>query len=89
MKAALTQAGFADCAAKSVAQDWQVDDAHEYVDAILTGTVRARAVLAAQSSGAMESVKAFLAERLEEFRGQGGHIAIPLPALVGSGAREP
>ena len=79
MKAALTQAGFADCAANLVAQDWQVDDAHEYVDAILTGTVRARAVLAAQSSGAMESVKAFLAERLEEFRGQGGHIAIPPP----------
>lgn len=89
MQSALAGAGFADCSVMSVAQDWQVDDADEYVDAILTGTVRARAVLAAQSSGAMESAKAFLAQRMEEFRGEGGHIAIPLPALVGSGAHKP
>lgn len=89
MKAAMAQAGFVDCSTKSVVQNWQVDDADEYVDAILNGTVRARAVLAAQTSEAMESIKAFLVQRLEEFRGQGGHIAIPLPALVGSGVRGP
>lgn len=88
MKAALGQAGFTDCAVKSVAQDWQVHDVDEYVDAILTGTLRARAVLAAQSSVAMESVRTFLAQRLEEFRGQDGQIVIPLPALVGSGTHK-
>ena len=76
MQAALTQAGFADCAAESVAQDWQVDDADQYVDAILSGTVRARAVLAEQSPEAMASVKAFLARRLEEFRRGEGRIAM-------------
>lgn len=85
--AALAGACFAGCAAAPVAQDWQVGDADDYIDAILSGTVRARAVLAAQSPEAMARIRDYLAERLEGFRGEDGPIALPLPALVGSGVR--
>ena len=54
MQAALAEAGFAGVAAHSFEQSWHVADADRYVEAILAGTVRARAVLAAQSDAAAD-----------------------------------
>jgi SAM-dependent methyltransferase len=87
MRAALTEAGFADAAAHSFHQDWHVADADRYIESILTGTVRARAVLAAQSGDAAAGVRSYIAEYLTRFRASAGDFVVPMPAIIGSGAR--
>jgi SAM-dependent methyltransferase len=87
MRAALTEAGFADAAAHSFRQDWHVANADRYIESILTGTVRARAVLAAQSGDAAAGVRSYIAEYLTRFRESAGDLVIPMPAIIGSGAR--
>ncbi len=89
MEAVLATVGFVDLAARSVAQSWRVDSADRYVEAILSGTVRARAVLAAQTGTAAVAVRAYLAHYLERFRGSDGVYAVPMPAVIGSGVNAP
>jgi hypothetical protein len=87
MLVALEQAGFADTAAFSFHQDWRVLNADSYIESILTGTVRARAVLAAQSGAAAADVRAYMADYLSRFRSPAGGLVVPMPAIIGSGAR--
>jgi SAM-dependent methyltransferase len=87
MRAALSEAGFADAAAYSFRQDWHVANADRYIESILTGTVRARAVLAAQSGDAAVGVRAYIADYLTRFRASAGDLVVPMPAIIGSGAR--
>jgi SAM-dependent methyltransferase len=87
MSAALAEAGFADVAAHSLHQDWHVANADSYIQAILTGTVRARAVLAAQSDAAAAGVRSYIADYLARFRTSAGELVVPMPAIIGSGAR--
>ena len=68
-------------------QDWRVANADRYIESILTGTVRARAVLAAQSGSAMASVRSYIADYLTRFRAPDGELIVPMPAIIGSGAR--
>lgn len=86
MRTALAEAGFTDVGARSVAQAWRVADADRYIDAILTGTVRARAVLAAQSAVAAIGVRAYIADYLSRFRAPDGGFLVPMAAIVGNGA---
>ena len=87
MRAALGEAGFADSAAYSFHQDWHVANADRYIQSILSGTVRARAVLAAQSGAAATSVRSYIAAYLTRFRAPTGELVVPMPAIIGSGAR--
>ena len=87
MLAALADVGFVDTEAHSFDQDWHVADANGYVESILTGTVRARAVLAAQSGAAADGVRSYIADYLTRFRAPGGELVVPMPAIIGSGAR--
>jgi len=87
MLAALAEAGFADTEAYSFHQDWRVANADRYIESILTGTVRARAVLAAQSSAAMAGVRSYIADYLTRFRAPAGDLIVPMPAIIGSGVR--
>ena len=87
MRAALPEAGFADAAAYSFHQDWHVADADRYIESILTGTVRARAVLAAQSGTAAAGVRSYIADYLTRFQAPTGELVVPMPAIIGSGAR--
>jgi SAM-dependent methyltransferase len=87
MLAALAEAGFADAAAHSFHQDWRVANADRYIESILTGTVRARAVLAAQSGAAAAGVRSYIADYLTRFRSPAGELVVPMPAIVGSGSR--
>jgi SAM-dependent methyltransferase len=87
MQAALTEAGFGDAGAVSSRQDWHVVDADGYIESILTGTVRARAVLAAQSGAAAAGVRSYIADYLSRFRVPAGGLVVPMPAIIGSGAR--
>lgn len=87
MLAALTETGFEDAAAYSVHQDWRVANADQYIEAILNGTVRARAVLAAQSATAAVGVRSYITDYLARFRSPTGDLVVPMPAIIGSGAR--
>ena len=87
MLAALAEAGFADAEAYSFHQDWHLANADRYIESILTGTVRARAVLAAQSGAAADGVRAYIADYLIRFRAPTGELVVPMPAIIGSGAR--
>jgi SAM-dependent methyltransferase len=87
MIAGLTDAGFADVTAYSVALHWRLANADRYIESILTGTVRASAILAAQSGTAADAVRDYIAEQLTRFKTAGGELVLPMPAIVGSGAR--
>jgi len=87
MTAALKEVGFADVAACLVEQQWQVDSAAEMLSAMQRGTVRARALLAAQSPTAIKAMLQFLEERLSCRANAEGGYDIPLPAIVGSGVK--
>ena len=87
MLTVLADVGFVDTEAYSFDQDWHVAHADRYVESILTGTVRARAVLAAQSGAAADGVRSYIADYLTRFRAPGGELVVPMPAIIGSGAR--
>jgi SAM-dependent methyltransferase len=87
MVAALTEVGFTDTAAYSFSQDWRVANADSYIESILSGTVRARAALASQSGAAAADVRSYIANYLTRFRTPIGDLAVPMPAIIGSGAR--
>lgn len=87
MRAALTESGFADISACSLQQEWNVADADRYMESILAGTVRAAAVLAAQTKAALVDIRNYIAESLKRFPADAGGSAVPLPAIIGSGAR--
>ena len=87
MLAVLAEVGFGDAAASTFPQDWRVADAEGYIESILTGTVRARAILAAQSGDAAVGVRSYIADYLTRFRSPTGELVVPMPAIVGSGAR--
>jgi SAM-dependent methyltransferase len=87
MQAALTEVGFAEATANSFHQDWHLPNANRYIESILAGTVRARAVLAAQSSAAAVGLRAYIADYLTRFQVPAGELVVPMPAIIGSGAR--
>jgi SAM-dependent methyltransferase len=87
MRAALEETGFADIAARSFDQIWQVANMESYVAAILGGTVRARAVLSAQSAEAAAGIRAYIKEYLMRFSVPGTGFVLPMPAIIGSGVR--
>jgi SAM-dependent methyltransferase len=89
MIAGLTNAGFAAVAAYSVAQEWRLPNEECYIESILTGTVRASAILAAQSGPAAAGVRDYIVEQLARFKTASGELVLPMPAIVGSGARSP
>ena len=87
MVTALSEVGFTDSAAYSFSQDWRVANADRYIESILSGTVRARAALASQSDAAATGVRSYIAEYLNRFRTPTGELAVPMPAIIGSGMR--
>jgi SAM-dependent methyltransferase len=87
MLAALEETGFTDVEACSFDQNWHVANADRYIESILTGTVRARAVLAAQTGAAADGVRSYIADYLTRFRAPTGQLVVPMPAIIGSGAR--
>jgi hypothetical protein len=68
-------------------QDWHIASADSYIESILAGTVRARAVLAAQSGAAADGVRSYISDYLNRFRVPTGELVVPMPAIIGSGAR--
>jgi SAM-dependent methyltransferase len=87
MVAALTEVGFIGPAAYSFSQDWRVANADLYIESILSGTVRASAALTSQSGATAADVHSYIANYLTRFRTPTGELAVPMPAITGSGTR--
>ena len=87
MVAALKEVGLSDVKATFVDQRWHVGSAAQMLEAMRTGTVRARALLGAQSKEASDRIEQFLNNCLSGMKSTGGGFDVPLPALVGSGTK--
>lgn len=87
MRAALEEIGFIGVAAKELHQAWHVKSPAQVFDAIRTGTVRARALLAAQSEAAMPAIRRWFDETVGAMGSPDKGYDVPLPAIIGSGAK--
>jgi ubiquinone/menaquinone biosynthesis C-methylase UbiE len=86
MRNALSEVGFANVEATRFAQDWPVKSGRQILDAVHEGTVRTRALLAAQTAEVVGTLAAYLEQALAGHRNGGGYI-VPMPAIIGSGAK--
>ena len=57
LRAALAAAGLVDVAVAAVAQAWPFDAPDEFLEAILQGAVRAKALLEARDARALETIR--------------------------------
>ena len=87
MRAALAEIGLTKLETALVDQRWNVKSASQYMDAMRGGTVRARAVLAGQTEAATIEIRGFFEQTLAGMANPDGGFDVPLPALVGSGAK--
>jgi ubiquinone/menaquinone biosynthesis C-methylase UbiE len=87
MQAALTAVGFSDVQTKFVQQDWSVQSADQIMQAVLKGAVRSRALLAAQNETETKTIRGFFEQTLQALPRAGADYKVPLPAIIGSGAK--
>jgi ubiquinone/menaquinone biosynthesis C-methylase UbiE len=87
MRAALTEIGFTKVETTFFDQQWHVESATQVLEALRKGTVRAGAVLAGQSETAMIGIHHFFEQTLNGLRNPVEGFDVPLPALIGSGAK--
>jgi SAM-dependent methyltransferase len=87
MRAALSAVGLRSVQTALIDQRWHVDSAAHYMKAMRGGTVRASAVLSAQSEAATAEILRFFETTLAAFANRSGGFDVPLPALVGSGEK--
>lgn len=86
MRETLSDIGFADAEAILVPQHWRLRSARQLLDAVHEGTVRTRAVLAAQTPEVIAKIAAFIEAGFDGDRTDGGYN-VPMPAIVGSGRK--
>ncbi len=87
MSDALSAVGFANIEATNFAQSWQVKSGKQFLDAVHEGTVRTRAVLAAQTPEVIAKIAASFEQALAGMRTSDGGFNVPMPAIIGSGAK--
>ncbi len=87
MAAALSETGFADVKTRLLKQDWRVREPSDITNAVLKGAVRSRAVLSAQSASEREAIHDYLDGVLRSLPRDGADYLVPLPAILGSGAK--
>jgi SAM-dependent methyltransferase len=82
-KRALAAAQLSSTAVTAVPQTWWMDSPDEAFDTILHGTVRASAMLRAQTPAARDAVRHAMREVIGQFR-SGNRYAVPMPAVLAS-----
>jgi ubiquinone/menaquinone biosynthesis C-methylase UbiE len=87
MCAALSEIGFTNVSASAFDQKWHVKSATQLLDAIRNGTVRARALMAAQTDAAMVGICQFFEQALDAMGSPDKGYDVPLPAIIGSGTK--
>lgn len=87
LRAALADTGLVDIAISTVLQVWRFEAPGDFLDAIMQGAVRAKALLEAQDARALATIRAVVAQGAARFAHERDGYRIPMPALVGSGAK--
>jgi len=83
---ALREAGFASPTVRTVPQRWRLADPDQLFQLVLQGTVRAAALLRAQSPAARAAIRSELREFVETCRA-GNRYELPMPALVATAVK--
>jgi ubiquinone/menaquinone biosynthesis C-methylase UbiE len=86
MRDTLSEIGFADTEATLFPQHWRLRSARQLLDAVHEGTVRTRAVLAAQTPDVIAKIADFIESGFSGARTDGGYN-VPMPAIIGSGRK--
>ena len=87
LKGALADTGFVDVNATTVPLILPLDRATGFIDAVLKGTVRAKALLLAQDEAVLSTISTAVAQAVARlFRSEDG-FRVPMPAIVGSGVK--
>src|SRR5262247_1441738 len=87
MRAALSAASLVDVQITSVSQACRFEAPADFVEAMLAGAVRAKALLEAQDPRALATIREVVARGAARFVGAEGACHLPMPGLVGSGAK--
>ncbi len=87
MKGALAQTGFIDVDAVTVPLTLRLERATSFIDTVLQGTVRAKALLLAQSDTALSAINAATAQAIDRLFRAEDSFRVPMPAIVGSGGK--
>ena len=87
MKGALAQTGFIDVDAVTVPLTLRLERATSFMDTVLQGTVRAKALLLAQSDAALSAINAATAQAIDRLFRAEDSFRVPMPAIVGSGVK--
>jgi SAM-dependent methyltransferase len=83
---ALRGAGFASPSCRTVPRVWRVSDPDEVFETIAQATVRAAAMLRAQSAPAREAIRGALRNTIATYR-RGECFEVPMPALLASAVK--
>lgn len=84
--AALEAAGFAERSAEIVRAEWTLPNAQALIAALSAGTVRMAALIAAQKPSALPAIIADIDRCAERYR-RGGHLAVPIAAILARGRK--
>ena len=87
LKGALLHTGFEKADIGNVPQFWEFDDAHGLVTGIMEGSVRAKALISAQSADARRAVENAIDAGMQAWAGADGRYRVPMPALIGSATK--
>lgn len=87
LAAALEATGFDAVRTLVAPQTWQMDNPLGLITGIVEGAVRARALYLAQTEVARAAIDAAVTRGMERFRVSGHDYAVPMPAVIGSGAK--
>ncbi len=87
LAAALAETGFDAVETLTAPQTWHMDDPLGVIIAIVEGAVRARALYLAQTDEARAAIDANVTAGMARFPAAGPGYAVPMPAIIGSGAR--
>jgi SAM-dependent methyltransferase len=87
MRSALSRVGFAKVEVVHFEQGWRVESGKAFLDALQAGTVRTRAILAAQTVDVLAKIAADFEMALADLRTADGLFNVPMPAIIGSGAK--
>jgi SAM-dependent methyltransferase len=87
LRAALSATGLIDIEVTAVPQAWRFDAPGDFLEAILQGAVRAKALLEAQDARALATIREAVARGAARFARAGEACHVPMPAFVGSGAK--
>lgn len=88
LKAALQETDFSRIAVGRVEQTWEFSNPSGLVASFVEGAVRARGLLLAQTGAVREAIEQAVIEGMQQFRNADGAYRVPMPALIGSGAKD-